>query len=95
MRLKEEQIRGLAEKIYNDLSADLLITPRGERGVVIDGIVRTIAKNFAVEQKLEQDAEKLLDETMAAMGSGAAEIDRRRMLKMVKEKLAKERKIVL
>jgi len=95
MRLKEEQIRGLAEKVYNDLAAEGLVTPRGERGTVIAGIARTISQNFAVEQKLERDAEKLLDETMSAMGSGAAEIDRRRMLKMVKEKLAKERKIVL
>jgi len=95
MRLKEEQIRGLAEKVYSDLVADGLITPSGERGEVVAGIVRTISQNFAVEQKLERDAEKLLDETMAAMGSGAAEIDRRRMLKMVKDKLAKERNIVL
>lgn len=95
MRLKEEQIRGLAEKVYSDLVADGLITPSGERGEVIAGIVRTISQNFAVEQKLERDAEKLLDETMAAMGSGAAEIDRHRMLKMVKDKLAKERNIVL
>jgi hypothetical protein len=29
------------------------------------------------------------------MGRGAADIDRRRMLKMIKDKLAKERKIVL
>ena len=95
MRLKEEQIHGLAEKVYADLAAESLITPRGERGAVVAGIVRAIAQNFAVEQKLERDAEKLLDETMAAMGSGAAEIDRRRMLKMVKDKLAKERNIVL
>lgn len=95
MRLKEEQIRGLAEKVYNDLSTDGLITPRGERGAVIAGIARALSQNFAAEQKLERDAEALLDETMAAMGSGAAEIDRRRMLKMVKDKLAKERKIVL
>ena len=95
MRLKEEQIRGLAEKIYNDLAADGLITPRGERSAVIAGIAGAIAQNFAAEQKLERDAEKLLDETMAAMGSGAADIDRRRMLKMVKDKLAKERNIVL
>ena len=47
------------------------------------------------EQKLERDAEKLLDETMASLGRGAADIDRRRMLQMVKMKLAKERKIVL
>ena len=75
--------------------AENLITPRGERGAVVAGIAGAIAKNFAAEQKLERDAEKLLDETLDAMGSGAAQIDRRRMPKMVKDKLAKERKIVL
>lgn len=95
MRLKEEQIHGLAEKVYSDLASDGLITPRGERGEVVAGIVRTISRNFAAEQKLEHDAEKLLDDTIAAMGRGAAEIDRRRMLKMIKEKLARERHIIL
>lgn len=95
MRLKEEQIRGLAEKVYSDLDTEKLITPRGERGAVVAGIVRAISGNFAAEQKLERDAEKLLDETLNAMGSGAAQIDRRRMLQMVKTKLAKERNIVL
>lgn len=95
MRLKDEQIRRLAEKVYDDLAADGLITPRGEQKAVVAGIAGAIAQNFAAEQKLERDAEKLLDETIAAMGRGAAEIDRRRMLKMIKDKLAKERKIVL
>jgi hypothetical protein len=95
MRLKEEQIRGLADKVYNDLAAESLITPREERGAVVVGIARAISQNFAEEQKLERDAEKLLDETLDALGRGAAEIDRRRMLKMVKDKLAKERNIVL
>ena len=95
MRLREEQIHGLAEKVYSDLSTEGLITPRGERGAVVVGIARAISQNFDAEQKLERDAEKLLDETLSAMGSGAAEIDRRRMLKMVKDKLAKERNIVL
>jgi hypothetical protein len=85
----------LAEKVYSDLSVENLITPRGERTAVIAGIIRAISANFASEQKLERDAEKLLDETLNAMGSGAAQIDRRRMLKMVKDKLAKERNIVL
>jgi hypothetical protein len=81
--------------VYSDLAAENLITPRGERGAVVAGIAGALSKNFAAEQKLERDAEKLLDETLDAMGSGAAQIDRRRMLKMVKDKLAKERKIVL
>ena len=95
MRLKEEQIRRLAEKVYADLSADGLIIARGEQKALLDGIAGAISRNFAAEQTLERDAEKLLDETMASMGRGAAEIDRRRMLKMIKDKLAKDRKIVL
>lgn len=95
MRLKEEQIKSLSEKVLNDLAVEDLITPKVERSAVVAGIVHAISANFAAEQKLERDAEKLLDETMAAMGSGAAQIDRRRMLQMVKSKLAKERNIVL
>lgn len=95
MKLRQEQIHRLAGKVYNDLSTNGLIIPRGERGEVIDAISRVISQNFAGEQTLERDAERLLDETIAGMGRGAADIDRRRMLKMIKEKLAKERKIVL
>jgi hypothetical protein len=95
MRLKDEQIQRLAEKVYNDLSTDGLITPRRDRGAVVEGIAKAIAQNFNQEQALERDAERLLNETIAGLGRGAVEIDRRRMLKMIKEKLAKERKIIL
>lgn len=95
MRPRQEQIQRLAEKVYNDLAAEGLITPRAERNRVIEGIVRAISRDFEREQALERDAELLLDETVRALGRGAADIDRRKMLKMVKEKLARERKIVL
>ncbi len=95
MRLREEQIQRLAEKVCNDLSAEGLITPRRDRGAVVEGIAKAVAENFNQEQSLERDAERLLNDTIAGLGRGAAEIDRRRMLKMIKEKLAKERKIVL
>jgi hypothetical protein len=72
-----------------------LITPRQERGAVVAGMVRAIAADLSREQALERDAERLLDETIAGLGRGAAEIDRRKMLRMIKEKLARERKIVL
>lgn len=95
MRLREEQIQRLAEKVCNDLSTEGLITPRRDRGAVVEGIAKAVAENFNQEQSLERDAERLLNDTIAGLGRGAAEIDRRRMLKMIKEKLAKERKIVL
>jgi hypothetical protein len=95
MRLKEEQIHRLAEKVYNDLSADGMITPRRERGAVVEGIIKAIIQDINREQSLERDAERLLDETIAGLGRAAAGIDRRKMLRMIKDKLAKERKIVL
>jgi len=95
MKLRQEHIQRLAAKVYNDLAANGLIIPRGTSGTVVDAISGVITKNFAAEQTLERDAERLLDESIAGMGRGAGDIDRRRMLKMIKEKLAGERKIVL
>jgi hypothetical protein len=95
MRLKEEQIQRLSEKVYNDLSADGLITPRRERGTVVEGIAKAITQDISGEQALERDAERLLNETLAGLGRAAADIDQRKMLRMIKDKLAKDRKIVL
>ena len=95
MRLKEEQIRRLAEKIYADLVGDGLTVPRREKGLAVEGILKVIQRDIVREQTLERDAEKMLDETISAMGRGAADIDRRKMLRMIKEKLAKDRNIVL
>jgi hypothetical protein len=95
MRLKEEQIKRLAEKVYTDLVNDGLIVPRREQSTALEGIVKAIKQDISREQNLEQDAERMLDQTIAAMGSGGADIDRRKMLRMIKEKLAKDRKIVL
>jgi hypothetical protein len=95
MRLKEEQIQRLAEKVFTDLTNEGLIAPKRERGAVVSGIVKAVNEDFGREQSLERDAERLLNETIAGLGKGAAEIDRRKMLKMIKDKLAKERKIVL
>jgi len=95
MRLKDEQIQRLAEKVFNDLTVDGLITPLRERGAVVEGIAQAIAGDIAREQSLERDAERLLNETIAGLGRAAVEIDQRKMLRMIKEKLAKERKIVL
>ncbi|HLO25374.1 MAG TPA: DUF507 family protein [Geobacteraceae bacterium] len=94
MRLREEQINRLAEKVLAELSAAGLIELKRERGAALAAIKNAIAADIKGEETLEKDAEKLLDQTLASMGSGGG-IDRQRMLKMIKEKLAKDRKIVL
>jgi hypothetical protein len=94
MRMKDEQIGRLAEKIMEDLTKAGLIALKKERGAALSAIKAAISADIKGEEALERDAEKLLDQNLAAMGGGAG-IDRQKMLKMIKEKLAKDRKMVL
>ena len=94
MRLKDDQIDRLADKIMADLTGAGVITLKKERGIVMEGIKDAIKADIKVEEELERDAEKLLEQTLRS-ARGSVDIDRHKMLRMIKEKLAKERKIVL
>ncbi len=94
MRLKSEQIDRLAEKIFADLTAAKLIILKGERKEILASIKGVIAADIRREEDLEKEADRLLEENLRAIGGGQG-IDRHKMLKMIKEKLARERNIVL
>lgn len=93
MRLKDEQIGRLAEKVLSDLERAGLITQKKGRGTVLAAMKSAIGADLKAEEALERDAEALLEQTLRSVGD--AGIDRHKMLRMIKEKLAKERKIVL
>jgi len=95
MRLKDEQVARLAEKVLGDLEREGVMTAKAGRGAILTAIKGAIAADLKTEETLEQDAEELLEKTLRGMGSAAQGIDRHKMLRMIKEKLAKERKIVL
>jgi len=95
MRLKEEQIHRLAEKILNDLISSGEVVLKAERGAILTAMKSAISADLQGEDSLEKDAERILKENLAALGRGAVEIDRHKMLRMIKERLAKERKIIL
>ncbi len=94
MRLKKEQIERLAEKILADLDTANIVSLKVERKKVLETITGVITSDIKSEEDLEKDAERILDQTLHSMGGGVG-IDRHKMLKMIKEKLAKERNIVL
>lgn len=95
MRLKEEQIHRLGEKILNDLIASEEIILKSERGAIVAAIKSAITVDLQAEESLERDAERILQENLASLGKAAVEIDRHKMLRMIKDRLAKERKIIL
>lgn len=95
MHLREEQINRLAESVINALSRDDLMTLKAERGALVAAVRSAVGQDLKQEEELERDAERLLEQTLRSMGKGSVEIDRHKMLRMIKEKLAKERRIVL
>lgn len=94
MRLKDDQIDRLSGKVLSDLTEANLISLKKERGVILAAIKDAVKADIKGEEDLEKAAENLLEQTLRAM-QGSADIDRHKMLRMIKEKLAKERKIVL
>lgn len=94
MKLKDGQIERLAERVLERLTAAGLIRLKCERGKVLAGIRTVIAADCKGEEELEKEAERLLEQTLRSMGGGVG-IDRHKMLRMIKERLAKERGIVL
>ena len=95
MHLKDEQIARLADRVLGDLTAAGLVTLKCERGAALNAVKSAISMDIKAEETLNRDAETLLDQTLRSMGSGSAGIDRHKMFRMIKEKLAKERKMVL
>ena len=55
-----------------EITAAGVITLKEERGVVVTGIKTAIIADIKAEEALEKDAEKLLDQTLSAMGGHAA-----------------------
>ena len=94
MRLKDDQISRISEKILADLTTAGLIALKKERGAILGAIREAITTDMKGEEALEKDAAALLEQTLKSMGGGA-DIDRHKMLRMIKEKLAKDRKIIL
>ena len=95
MRLKDDQIGKLGEKVLADLTAAGQIVLKKERGVILAAIKEAVRADIKAEEDLEKDAADLLEQTLRSMRSGGADIDRHKMQRMIKEKLAKDRKIVL
>jgi hypothetical protein len=92
MKLTTSQIQRLSEKILNQWKSQNLITFKVDEKVVLQTIVAAITADFKREDLLEQDVQALMDQ-MEREHEG--QFQRHKMFPMLKQKLAKERKIVL
>ena len=91
VRMSQQQLFGLGRTIVDALVRADLATLGG----TADAAAKAIAVEFETYEnalaKLDADAERLADEHLRALRTGAAGIDRHRVVQMIRTKLAEER----
>jgi hypothetical protein len=89
--MKPEQIEKLAELLIQELLRAKLTVLKADKQAAESKIKDIIAKNFAEEQQIENEARQLL----AANRGAVPELDEHKMFLLIKQKLARQKGFVL
>lgn len=92
MKLTTSQIQRLAEKILSQWKSQNVITLKVDEKLVLTTMINSMMSELKKEEQLEIDVKALMDQ-MERQHEG--EFQRHKMFPMLKQKLAKERKIIL
>ena len=107
MERTSQHLTTLARAVVADLRrADLLVAPGGAKAgpggweeAAIEAVAEVLGNYFKAAAKLEADAEEMAEEHLRRGARGRGEdlvgVDRRRMVQLIKERLAKERNFPL
>ena len=91
MAFSPQQIAALAKAIVDGLArADLIEIP-GSHTAAEAAVAKVFEDYGAAEAALSREAERRADDEIRKLGSRAVGLDRRRIVQMVKQKLAAEK----
>jgi hypothetical protein len=93
MRLSKEMIKHLADAVAENLESKGMVEYEVPKDAISAKIVDVITADMLAEDKLNKDVEKLLASHEAEIAR--ENMDYRKMFELTKQKLAKERGIVL
>ncbi len=92
MRLKEFQVKQICQKLLLTLKSKQLINLKKSEGEVLAKMEDIFIRDLKVEDELNREAEKLLEQYAKQMGD---KIDRQKMFQMIKKQLIKDRNLVV
>jgi hypothetical protein len=90
VRASVAEIQRLAERIVETLLKQGHVKAKAEKSVLSRRIVELMMKNFDEEAAIEADAEKMAQQHIRRSAGGAG-MDERRVIDLIKKKLAEER----
>lgn len=91
MKIKPEQLDKLAELLITSYRAKELIVAGGGDALLKKKIAEVIAKNFAEEEVIEEEARKML----VSHAHAARDMDSYKMFQLAKQKLAVKKGFIL
>jgi hypothetical protein len=93
MRLSPRKIESLAAAIHRSLAANSEVQLQATPDQVTRLIRQIFADDMKIEEEIEQEAKRLLEEKLTEMQRATAPMDA--LLRKTKAKLARDRKFVL
>ncbi len=93
MRLTPEQIEKISKMILENLKQKELITFKADEGIVLKRIIEIFTGDMKAEDDLDREVENIMKQYQNEIDKGR--MDYRKMFSMIKNKLVKERGIVL
>ena len=93
MRVTKQRIRFLATAVVDRLQGQHLLDISGSKDRLVETLERAITSELSVEDRLHEEIRRLLKQYDAEFQNGRADYDR--MFTMVKNRLVKERGLIL
>ncbi|NOU10508.1 MAG: DUF507 family protein [Nitrospira sp.] len=93
MRLSKERVRHMAESLTSRLQEEGHIELIGERKGIVEVLEQAITAELSVEDRVNAEVRQLLKAYEEQIDRG--QVDYQKMFQMVKQKLVRERGIIL
>ncbi len=92
MRLKEAQVKSVCQKVLLTLRSKQLINLKKVESDVLAKMEEIFIKDLKVEDEINREAEKLLEQYTRTMGD---KIDKNKMFQMIKKQLIKDKNVII
>jgi hypothetical protein len=92
MKLTSQQIQVLAEKILAQWKKQNLVVFKDDEKIVLARVIEIIKEDYDREAALDREVNEMLDQLEK---SNPGEFQRFKMFPILKQKLAKDRKVIL
>jgi hypothetical protein len=93
MRLSKERVRHMAENLVGRLQLEGHIELVGDRNALVAGLDQAITDELSVEDRLNTEVRQMLKAYDKQIEQG--QVDYQKMFQMVKQKLVRERGLIL